>query len=41
MILEYHYHKLEEAYKYQGGNIILQYAKLGMGIIGYFLYFLT
>ena len=34
IILEYHYLKLEEAYKYQGGNIILHYAKLVGGIIG-------
>ncbi len=35
MILEYHYLKLEEAYKYQGGNIIWHYFKFGCGILGY------
>jgi hypothetical protein len=35
IILEYHYLKLEQAYKYQGGNILLQYAKLAGGILGY------
>lgn len=28
IILEYHYRNLEESYKFQGGNIILQYSKL-------------
>lgn len=40
MILEYHYLKLEEAYKYQGGNIIWHYFKFGCGILGYAIYFL-
>ena len=33
MILEYHYVKLEEAYKYQGGNILWHYIKFGCGIL--------
>lgn len=34
LILEYHYRKLEDAFKNQGGNILVHYAKLIGGIIG-------
>lgn len=38
LILEYHYRRLEDAYKNQGGNIIVHYAKLCGGIIGYVVF---
>ncbi len=34
IVLEYHFQRLEEAYKMQGGNFILQVAKLMVGIVG-------
>lgn len=35
LILEYHYRKLEDGYKNQGGNILLQYVKFWLGCLGY------
>lgn len=39
MILEYHYRKLEDAFKNQGGNILVHFAKLIGGCIGALLSF--
>jgi len=35
LILEYHYRKLEDAFKNQGGNVLVHIGKLVFGIIGY------
>ncbi|KAJ3346543.1 hypothetical protein HDU91_007013 [Kappamyces sp. JEL0680] len=37
MILEYHYKNLEDGYRFQGGNIILQYAKFLFACLGVIL----
>ncbi|KAJ3097201.1 hypothetical protein HDU97_005086 [Phlyctochytrium planicorne] len=34
LILEFHYRRLEEAYKQQGGSILWQFAKLAFGCVG-------
>ncbi|KAJ3252554.1 hypothetical protein HK103_001406 [Boothiomyces macroporosus] len=33
VILEYHYRNLEDAYRFQGGNLILQYSKFSFAIL--------
>nr|KAJ3422296.1 hypothetical protein HK105_000333 [Polyrhizophydium stewartii] len=37
IILDYHYRKLEDSYRYQGGNILLQYAKFGFACLSIIL----
>jgi LMBR1 domain-containing protein 1 len=37
IILEYHYKMLEDAYRFQGGNILLQYIKFGFACLSVLL----
>ena len=36
LILDFHYRKLEDGFRHQGGNILLQYVKFGFACLSYF-----